>query len=426
MMLNAALLLLGALAATHPVAAPVTSSAEPSSRRAAEPPTSIMIATTRGEMVLPVRTDAWGGPAVYASPLMLALGGSIKLSGAWAEVVISGQSLRLLVGAPFYVQNNKVQPMAGRVSLIRDTLFVPLQFVAEALPRLFGERLAWDAENARLVEEGWQPSASSFDNRSIELTEVPAGPRRDGPRLPNGLRPGHIIVVDPGHGGEDNGNPGLFLPRGLKEKDITLQVGLLLRRELEEEGIQVRMTRTTDVLPRLLGRAPQCRGDCDIFVSLHVDALDPRTRPNYRQVNGFHTIIVGEENTEDAARVARMENEALRFEDPADQEAASDLAFLLKDLQMNEFLRESARAGALIQEHLDAVHSGANLGVKQRKDLAVLNTARRPAVLVEMGFATSPTDARILATPSSQRQLAQALADALVAYLLEYERRVGG
>ena len=422
-MTSATLLLLAVLTAV--AEPPSRRGAEAPSHPAAQPPTSVMIATTRGEMVLPVRTDSWGGPAIYASPLMLALGGSIKLSGAWAEVALDGHTLRLLVGAPFYVQNNRVRPMAGRVSLMQDTLYVPLQFVAEALPSLFSERLSWDAENARLVEAGWKPSAAAADNGSITLTEVPAGPRRDGPRLPNGLRPGHIVVVDPGHGGADNGNPGLFLPRGLKEKDITLQVGMLLRRELEDAGVSVRMTRTTDVLPRLLGRAPQCRGDCDIFVSLHVDALDPRSRPNYRQVNGFHTIIVGEENTEDADRVARMENQALRFEDPADQEAASDLAFLLKDLQMNEFLRESARAGALIQEHLDVVHSGSNLGVKQRRDLAVLNTARRPAVLVEMGFATSPSDARILATPASQRQLARALADALVAYLLEYERRVG-
>lgn len=392
----------------------------------APPPTTVMIATARGEMVLPVRRDAADQPVVFAAPVVLALGGSVKLSGAWAEVVISGQPLRLLVGAPLYVRNNRVHPMAGRISVINDTLFVPLQFLSQELPRLFAERLTWDGAHARLVETGWKPPPGLDEQGDIPLTVVSPTPRNaNARRLPNGLREGHMIVVDPGHGGEDAGNPGLFFPNGLKEKHVTLQVGMLLRRELEREGIKVRMTRTTDVLPRLLGRAPQCTGDCDIFVSLHVDALDPRRSPNYRNVDGFHTIIVGEENTEDAARIARMENEALRYEAAEDRQAADDLAFLLKDLRMNEFLRESARAGALIQEKLSTVHTGRNLGVKQRNDLAVLNTARRPAVLVEMGFASNPSDARLMADPAAQQRIARAIAQALVSYLLEYERRVG-
>ena len=53
----------------------------------------------------------------------------------------------------------------------------------------------------------------------------------------------------------------------------------------------------------------------------------------------------------------------------------------------------------------------------------VLTTARRPAILVEMGYSTNPQDGRLLTIRSSQRAMASALADAIVAYLGEYERK---
>lgn len=401
----------------------------PASMPPVPPPDQVTIATTRGELQLPVRLDDSGAPVLYATPLVGALGGDVRLSGAWAEVVIAKRPLKLLVGASFYQLDNRVHPMAGEVSLIRDTLFVPLDFVTVVLPRVYPGRLTWDPEAYRLVEAGWKPApapARPADSRDVVMAGVPGTGTYTGPRLPNGLRPGHLVTVDAGHGGDDNGNPGLYLPGGLKEKHVTLQVALLLRRELEARGVRVRMTRTTDVRPDLVRRAPMCGADCDLFVSLHVDALDTRRNRNYQTVNGFHTIIIGEENTEESNRIARMENEALRFEDPdAVTGGSGGLGFILKDLQMNEYLRESARAGELIQDHLGEVHPGRDLGVRQSNILAVLNTARRPAVLVEMGFSTHRSDAQFLGSSAGQRKIASSVADAIVSYLLEFERRTG-
>ena len=55
----------------------------------------------------------------------------------------------------------------------------------------------------------------------------------------------------------------------------------------------------------------------------------------------------------------------------------------------------------------------------------MLTTARRPAVLVEVGFSTNPEDAKLMSGRVTQKNLAESLADAVVAYLLEYERKVG-
>jgi len=354
-----------------------------------------------------VSSDAGGRPVVAALPLATALGGGIRRDGAWVTVVVSRQDFSFLPYAPLFRLNDRLEPLTVAAIERGDSLFVPYQFVAEILPRSLGELYQFDRIAGRLVQRG--------------ATAAPA-PKR----LPNGLLPGHIVTVDAGHGGADPGTLGRFFPRGISEKDVTLKVALLLEQELKQRGITVRMTRRTDTRPSNLIRAPTCDASCDLFVSLHVDALDTRRRSDYRSVNGFSTLIIGEENSADADRVARTENEALRFETQEDQELMSGpLAYILKDLQMNEYLRESARAGALIQTHLEPVHPGANRGVKQRNDLAVLNTGRRPGVLVEMGYSSSPTDAKFLLSSEGQRTIARALADAVVDYLLEFEVKSG-
>ena len=127
-----------------------------------------------------------------------------------------------------------------------------------------------------------------------------------------------------------------------------------------------------------------------------------------------------------------MENDAVRFETGEDPTAAvGGLDFILKDLQLNEHLRESARLAELVERELEGVHTGESRGVKQA-GFMVLTTARRPAILVEMGYSTNPEDGRFLTTRSSQKAMAASIADAVVEYLLRVRaedrrhRRRGG
>jgi len=376
-------------------------------------PAQLTVETPRGTARLPVVVDRLAGPAVAGDALIRALNGVVHRGEPWVEVTIARQSFRFLEGAPLLAFNDRLQPLAGWAFRQRDSLYLPLQFVIEVLPQVLAERYRYDPRRGRLTESG------------TEVKPVSAPRQSSAPRLPNGLLPGHVVTVDAGHGGRDPGNPGLYFPPGIREKDVTLAVSLMLRDELRRRGVRVVMTRTTDTLIDRVDRAPYCTNECDLFVSLHVDALDPKARRRYGEVSGFHTIIVGEENTEDADRIARMENDAVRYEDARPDRPRDDLDFILRNLQMNEYLRESARAAELVQEHIQQVHTGDNRGVKQSNQLAVLNTARRPAILVEMGYSTNPRDARILTGRKSQQALATAIADAIVSYLLEYERKTG-
>jgi N-acetylmuramoyl-L-alanine amidase len=118
-----------------------------------------------------------------------------------------------------------------------------------------------------------------------------------------------------------------------------------------------------------------------------------------------------------------MENDAIRYDTQIRTDASDPMQFILKDLQTNEFLRESAVLADLIQQNAARNHPGGDRGVSQA-GFVVLNTARRPAVLVEVGFSTNPTDGRFLSSPSGQLKLAQSIADGVVAYLQRYENKV--
>jgi N-acetylmuramoyl-L-alanine amidase len=374
-------------------------------------PMIVTVSGARGETQVPVRTDATGAPVIAAPALLSALDGSARVADGWAEVSVARQAFRFLVGAPLYFFGNQLQALAGSASVSRDTLYLPFQFVTQVLPSFLGERYRYDRRLARLIDV-------TVGSRS-SVARTPTSTRDT--RLPNGLRAGHIVTIDPGHGGVDPGNPGTFFPHGTREKDVALQVGLLLRDELKRRGVGVTMTRTSDTLIALGDRGGYCTEACDLFVSLHVNAL--ARRPGYTDIKGFETYFLAEARTEDAARVAQMENEAVRFE-AGTPEARSGvgLDFILKDLQLNEHLRESARAADLVQRNLKKVHVGESRGVKQA-GFMVLTTARRPAILVELGYSTNPQDGRFLTTYASQKAMAYALADAVIEYLLEYERK---
>lgn len=370
-------------------------------------PASVVIVTPGGERRIPVTVEPGMGPLVPAGPTLTALRGTSASDGVWAEVTVNAEAFRFLLGAPVYSYSGQLFGLSAAAQVRRDTLFLPLAFLSEALPKHLATRFRWDQKSGRLTDRGEDPSRlATRDTR-------PPGDGR--------FHEKHRVTLDAGHGGVDPGNPGLFFPNGLREKDVNLQVALLVREILRDQGIQVTMTRIRDTLIDLGRRSRYCTDDCDLFVSLHVNSL--ARRDGYTAVNGFETYILGEARTEDAARVANMENEAIRFEQSSpDDSPGGGLDFILKDLQLNEHLRESARAAELVQQHLADVHTGADKGVKQG-NFMVLNTSQRPAILVEMGYSTNRGDARMMTDGNAQRKLAHAIADAILNYLREYERR---
>src|SRR6266487_1448714 len=160
-------------------------------------PQQVLITTPRGQVSIPVMNEQ-GAAAVAAVLLAQPLGLTVSLDGSSAHVTLGDHSFDFDIGSPFVRYEGAAYPLVGAPYVARDTLFLPLH--ASTAPPV--------APPAPLP-----PAVIAAPN---PIT---------------GLRLLHTIVVDPGHGGVDPGNPGLHFPRGLTEKDITLGIGKLLRAE---------------------------------------------------------------------------------------------------------------------------------------------------------------------------------------------------
>lgn len=381
-------------------------------------PAALVVATARGQAEIPISVER-GHPVLPVPRLSALLPLSAQVGDEWAVVEFADLPFRFLLNAPVYSHGGRIHPLVGGAYTLRDTLFVPLQWLTNDIPRIFSEAFSYDPLAARFQAARFAPVASG-------APMVPETPqyRRPAPGSAahrNGFRMQHRVVVDAGHGGADPGTLGRFLPRGVNEKHVTLAIARRLRDRLEARGVEVLMTRDRDVLPDLRARAPMCNDDCDLFVSIHVNSL-PR-RPGYERTGGFETYFLDDARTAEAERVANMENEAIRYDTEEVLGEDDPLSFIFKDLHTNEYLRESASLADAVQEHGAAVHPGRNRGVSQAR-FVVLGAARRPAILIETGFATNRQDARFLSSATGQQRLAEAIAQGITDYLRQYESKV--
>jgi N-acetylmuramoyl-L-alanine amidase len=376
-------------------------------------PPVLTVASTRGERSVDVVSER-GFPAVAAVPLADVL--SLELPASppgTATVRVLGQPFEFVLEAGYFRFDDRIYTLAAGPYVARDTLFLPLQWIAEYLPRLLGARYRYDPDRARL-EELPPPVAIVGAGRADAPTRPSAASRRR-----------RLIAVDPGHGGIDDGMSGpLGRSRFLHEKDVTLAVSRALVDELARRGYGTLLTRNRDTLVALgdRGRIAGSAG-ADLFVSIHVNAANPGWRDASTH-RGFETYFLAEARTEDARRLAQMENSSVRFETTARAQRGDPLSYILQDLAQNEHLRESSRLAELVQSSLGAVHPAENRGVKQA-GFMVLATSYMPAVLVELGFGSNDAEARYLTSSAGQRALARAIADGVERYLTEYERRVG-
>ena len=220
-----------------------------------------------------------------------------------------------------------------------------------------------------------------------------------------------VVVIDPGHGGQD---PGASGPNGTREKNITLAIGLDLRRDLQQvPGIKVYMTRDRDVYPSLSQRLALARKvKADICISIHADAYKNRSA---RGATVF-ALSQGRANSEAAHWIAERENksELLGGVELADKNAT--LRSVLVDLSQTATIGLSLKLGDDVLGNLSKFSTLHSHRVEQAS-LYVLTSPDIPAILVETGFISNPTEERLLKTPSYQEKLALAIKDGIITYL---------
>lgn len=205
-----------------------------------------------------------------------------------------------------------------------------------------------------------------------------------------------IIVIDPGHGGEEEGAVG---PSGLKEKSIVLSVAKKLKNILEQRaGLKVFLTRDDDRGKSLDERVSIANNlKADIFISIHVNAS---VRKNAR---GAETYFLSLNATdEEAKKLSQIENLGEGIEEN------SDLKLILWDMAQSAYLKQSALLAEIIQGELNSLLQTKDRGVKQAP-FKVLMGVNSPAVLVEIGFITNPDEEKKLKLDSFQEDIAEAI-----------------
>jgi N-acetylmuramoyl-L-alanine amidase len=229
--------------------------------------------------------------------------------------------------------------------------------------------------------------------------------------------PAFVAVVDPGHGGEQEG---AIAPDGAREKDLALEIARRVAARLRKLGAKVVLTRTGDISVPLANRAAIANAmRADLFVSIHLNSMP--TAEQRRSSHGVETYFLSADATDThASAVAARENaDRLAGEpviDPNDPVAA-----ILDDLENAASLQNSSRLAYAIHEQLVGALGAEDRGVKQAP-FYVLAGARMPAVLLEVGFISSEAEAERLRTRAYQEQIAGAVAEGVAAFRRQTRR----
>ncbi len=229
--------------------------------------------------------------------------------------------------------------------------------------------------------------------------------------------PAFTVVVDPGHGGEQEG---ALAPDGAREKDVSLAISRRIAARLKKMGAKVVLTRTGDIGVPLANRAAIATAiRADLFLSVHLNSMP--TAEQRRHSQGVETYFLSADATDTHASAVAARENADRLAGEPEADPNDPVAGILDDLQDAASLQGSSRLAYAIHEKLVAGLPAEDRGVKQAP-FYVLAGARMPAVLLEVGFISHREEARKLRSREYQERIAEAVAAGIRAFRAEPRR----
>ncbi len=269
-----------------------------------------------------------------------------------------------------------------------------------------GNRIVIDVHASGSVDTAHQDAQKHTQSYAVKAPAVAPPPRPARKQ---------IIVIDPGHGGQD---PGAISGRTY-EKHIVLALGKALKKELDAMGrYEVHLTRSTDRFIKLHDRVKIARAKkADLFVSIHADSI-PKSN-----VRGASIYTLSEKASDaQTAKLAVRENKADLIQGIDLTHEDHDVAGILLDLVQRDTMNQSNFFAEKVVKSmkkngiriLDNPHRSAGFAVLKAPDI--------PSVLIEAGFVSNKQNARQLQQPAYQRQLAKTIAHGIDAYLQQVQK----
>jgi N-acetylmuramoyl-L-alanine amidase len=237
------------------------------------------------------------------------------------------------------------------------------------------------------------------------------------PSAPSDLRP--VVVIDPGHGGVDNGTQ----ESNESEKNLVLGFGLELRDRIEKSGkYRVVMTRTDDTFIPLDERVRIARNQsAALFVSIHADAL-PRGEGDAQGAT-IYTLSDRASDTE-AERLAETENKADAIGGVNLTEEPTDVADILIDLAQRETRTFSNRFAHLLMGEMKNTARMHKHPLKSAR-FKVLKAPDVPSVLVELGYVSNKDDLEHLVSESWRSRTVGSMAQAIDVFFAKRLAKAG-
>ena len=234
------------------------------------------------------------------------------------------------------------------------------------------------------------------------------------PVIGNTINDRFIVVIDPGHGGND---PGAIGTRG-KEKNINLNVARKLGRLIEDNcnDTKVVYTRKSDIFVPLHRRAEIANNaKANLFISIHTNAVAKKNS----YVKGTETYTLGLHRTEENLEVAKKENSVILIEDDYKQRYAgfnpnSSESYIIFEFMQDKNMSQSVNFATLIQQNFKG-YNRIDKGVHQAGFL-VLRETSMPSVLIELGYISNPSEETYLLSDKGTTDLANAIYRAFINY----------
>lgn len=224
-----------------------------------------------------------------------------------------------------------------------------------------------------------------------------------------------VVVLDPGHGAHDVGTH----HNGVYEKNIVLdiakKVGGYIQKYLPE--VRVVYTRDDDTFVELEERGSIAnRAEGDLFVSIHANAA-----PSAPSAHGTETYFLGLERSQSALETMKRENSVINLENGDGRKELTQEDLVIYELANSGYIASSEALAGMVQNQFKNRAQRRSRGVKQAR-FVVLYHASMPAILIETGFVSNPSEARYLTSDYGQSIIASAIFRAIRNYKEDFEK----
>src|SRR5262245_51897155 len=271
-----------------------------------------------------------------------------------------------------------------------------------------------DSQPARVVLDLTAVDRATF-MRTLALENKPRRPAESRkPDRDTGIKaadPRPLVMLDPGHGGIDNGTSA---PSGESEKTIVLDFALALRDKLEKAGkYRVAMTRTDDRFVPLAERVRMARAQgAGLFISIHADAL--AKEEGEARGAAVYTLAETASDTE-AGRLAEAENRADVIAGVDLSGEPDEVADILIDLAQRETKHFSVHFAKTLLRELKTTARLHKHPIKSA-GFRVLKAPDVPSVLIELGYVTSRQDLKMLTSETWRARATDSIVQAVQAF----------